>query len=88
MTITRLAKASTFGEAVIFSKNKKYPATVVASELTSVLLISRTQLLKLFTLDTDTMALFMETLSERLVLLNQKIELLSRTTLRKGLLTF
>lgn len=83
ITVTRLAAGSTFGEAVIFSKSNLYPATVVASEPAAVLLFPKQELLKLFSLDIEIMGLFMQNMSERLVLLNQKIEILSLGTLRQ-----
>lgn len=88
ITVARFAGSSTFGEAVLFSRSNKYPATVVAAEPSSVLFIPKPELLKLFALDTDIMALFMENMSERLVLLNQKIEILSLGTLRQRIAYF
>lgn len=83
ITVSRFSAGSTFGEAVIFSKSNVYPATVVSLEPSTVLLFPKQELLKLFSLDVDIMASFMQNMSERLVLLNQKIEILSLGTLRQ-----
>ena len=83
ITIARMADGHTFGEAVLFSRGRIYPATVIASEAAQILLIGKKELLQLFARDTDLLSRFMETLSERLVLLNRKIEILSLGTLRR-----
>ncbi|WP_438448311.1 Crp/Fnr family transcriptional regulator [Gorillibacterium sp. sgz5001074] len=83
VTVSRFSGGSTFGEAVIFSKTNVYPATVVSVEPSTILLFPKQELLKLFTLDMEIMGTFMQNMSERLVLLNQKIEILSLGTLRQ-----
>ncbi|WP_040950483.1 Crp/Fnr family transcriptional regulator [Gorillibacterium massiliense] len=88
ITITRMAAGHTFGEAVLFSRGKIYPATVVASEASRVLLIGKAELLELFAADTDILSRFMENLSERLVLLNRKIEILSLGSLRRRIASY
>lgn len=88
LSVARFPAGSTFGEAVLFSKSNIFPATVISSEPSSVLLIPKRELLKLFSLDTEIMAAFMQNMSERLVLLNQKIEILSLGTLRQRIAYF
>lgn len=88
VTVARFSGGNTFGEAVIFSKSNVFPATVVSTEPSTVLLIPKQELLKLFALDTNIMATFMQNMSERLVLLNQKIEMLSLGTLRQRIAYF
>ncbi|MFM9331194.1 Crp/Fnr family transcriptional regulator [Paenibacillus mesotrionivorans] len=88
MTVSRFSTGSTVGEAVIFSKTNTYPATVIAAESASVLMFTKKELLALFALDTEIMALFMQNMSERLILLNQRIEILSLGTLRQRIAHF
>jgi len=89
ITVARFTGGNTFGEAVIFSKTNVYPATVVSTEnSTTILLFPKQELLKLFSLDTEIMGTFMMNMSERLVLLNQKIEILSLGTLRQRIAYF
>jgi CRP-like cAMP-binding protein len=83
MTIARLGPGETFGEAVLFSRTAVLPATVVASEPGSVLFIGKEPLLALFVEDTGILTRYMENLSERLVLLNHKLEVLSVGSLRQ-----
>jgi CRP-like cAMP-binding protein len=83
VTIARLGEGQTFGEAVLFRKENIFPATVVSSGSCLVMFISKQELLRLFAEDTDMLSRYMENLSERLVLVNQKIEILSAGTLRR-----
>lgn len=88
ITVSRFSGGATFGEAVIFSKTNTYPATVVSVEPSDILLFPKQELLKLFSLDMEIMGTFMQNMSERLVLLNQKIEILSLGTLRQRIAHF
>ncbi|MDF2927067.1 MAG: hypothetical protein K0R57_5981 [Paenibacillaceae bacterium] len=88
ITVSRFTTGSTFGEAVVFSKSNLYPATVISADVSSVLVFPKQQLLKLFAMDTDIMVMFMQNMSERLVLLNQKIEILSLGSLRQRIAYF
>lgn len=88
VTVSRFSTGSTFGEAVVFSKSNLYPATVISADSSSVLLFPRQELLRLFALDSDILVMFMQNMSERLVLLNQKIEILSLGTLRQRIAYF
>jgi len=83
MTIARLGPGQTFGEAVLFSRAAVFPATVIAGDACAVLFIGRDPLLKLFAADAGILTRYMENMSERLVLLNRKIEVLSLGSLRQ-----
>ncbi|MNY48701.1 transcriptional activator FtrB [compost metagenome] len=50
--------------------------------------ISKQELLRLFSADTDILTRFIENLSERLVLVNRKIEMLSAGPLRRRMIHF
>lgn len=86
--LSRFGAGQTFGEAVVFSKNPIFVATVVSLEPSTVLYLAKEEILRLFALDIGIMALFMENLSGRLVLLTQKIEILSLGTLRQRVAAF
>lgn len=88
ITITRMTAGSTFGEAVLFSRVRAYPATVIASDAARVLLIGKDELLQLFAIDTDIVARFLENFSERIVLLNRKIEILTLGSLRRRIASY
>ncbi|MCL6457037.1 MAG: Crp/Fnr family transcriptional regulator [Gorillibacterium sp.] len=83
VTIAQIAEGQTFGEAVLFSKENVFPATVIAIDSSSVMFISKHEMLRLFTSDSDILARYMENISDRLLMLNRKIEILSLGTLRR-----
>ena len=83
VTIAQISEGQTFGEAVLFSKEKAFPATVMAIDSSKVLFISKREMLRLFTSDADILSRYMENISDRLLLLNRKIEILSLGTLRR-----
>ncbi|MCL6604690.1 MAG: Crp/Fnr family transcriptional regulator [Paenibacillus sp.] len=88
VTIARLGKGQTFGEAVLFRKENVYPATIMAADTCCVMFISKQELLRLFAADTEMLSSYMENLSERLVMVNRKIEILSIGTLRKRIVFY
>lgn len=88
VTIARLGEGQTFGEAVLFRKENLFPATVTAAEPCHVMFISKQELLRLFTADTDMLSHYIENLSERLVMVNRKIEILSAGTLRRRIVYY
>ncbi|KGE18351.1 hypothetical protein PWYN_27965 [Paenibacillus wynnii] len=88
VTIARLGRGQTFGEAVIFRKENVYPATIIAPGNCCVMFISKQELLRLFAADTDMLSSYMENLSERLVMVNQNIEILSVGSLRKRIVFY
>jgi CRP/FNR family transcriptional regulator, dissimilatory nitrate respiration regulator len=88
VTIARLEQGQTFGEAVLFRKKNIYPATIAAADTCYVMFITKQELLRLFAEDIDMLSRYMENLSERLVMVNQKIEILSAGTLRNRIVFY
>ncbi|MBC8080722.1 MAG: Crp/Fnr family transcriptional regulator [Gorillibacterium sp.] len=83
VTIAQISEGQTFGEAVLFSKENVFPATVMAIDSSKVMFINKREMLRLFTSDADILSRYMENISDRLLLLNRKIEILSLGTLRR-----
>ncbi|WP_054942413.1 Crp/Fnr family transcriptional regulator [Paenibacillus ihuae] len=88
VTIAHLNVGQTIGEAVLFRRENIVPATATATGPCSILFIGKQELLRLFTTDTDVLTRFIENLSERLVLVNRKIEMLSAGPLRRRMIYF
>lgn len=88
VTVARFGQSETFGEAVLFSSARIFPVTVMSVEASKVMLIQREEMLKLFAFDADILSFFMQTMSDRVHILTQKIELLSLTTLRQKVAHF
>ncbi|AIQ61468.1 Crp/Fnr family transcriptional regulator [Paenibacillus borealis] len=88
VTIAHLKEGQTIGEAVLFRKDNVAPATVTATGPCKVMFIGKQELLRIFAADTDILTRFIENLSERLVLVNRKIENLSAGPLRRRIIDF
>ncbi len=81
--IARFIQPASFGEGTVFSSEDLNPSTVIADCPTRVLFIDRNNLLTLFFLNQQIMNNFLKLLSQRLLLLNQKISLLSLSSIRE-----
>lgn len=87
VTINHFNSGNIFGEALVFSGNHKYPATIISSNVSEVLYIEKDDILKMLTLDTRILNNFMSILSNRILMLNDRISALSLDTLRKKVIS-
>ncbi|WFA10389.1 Crp/Fnr family transcriptional regulator [Tissierella sp. Yu-01] len=83
VTINHFEAGNIFGEALVFSGKHQYPATIISSNPSSLMFISRDDIVKLMTLDTRILNNFMGVLSNRILMLNQRLTNLTLDTLRK-----
>lgn len=83
VTINHFEAGNIFGEALVFSGKHQYPATIVSSNNSKLMFISRNDIIKLMTLDTRILNNFMGVLSNRILMLNQRLTNLTYDTLRK-----
>lgn len=83
VTLATFEEGQAFGESVLFSVDPSYPADIIALEKTEVFRLPREDLLALFQKDGDILLRYMETISNRVVMLSEKIELLSLGTIRQ-----
>lgn len=81
--VKQLAQGGVFGEAAVFSESVHYPVTVYSRKQSELLLIHKTELLKLLYLDTRLLENFLKQYACRLYKLNQQIELLSLSSIRQ-----
>lgn len=77
VTIETFQKGDSFGEALVFSNEKNYPATLIAREDTVVLYIDKRDILALCTNKPQFLENFLHNLSNKVLLLNRKIKSLS-----------
>lgn len=77
-----------FGEALIFSEFNKYPATVLSRENSSILYLTKSEIIKLFSLNPMFMENFMGLLSEKVIILNNKIKSLSLKTVKQKVVDY
>lgn len=86
--INKLKEGDTFGEAIIFSQNNKYPATVIALSDCEIIYISKADLVKLFALNNKVLESFLELLSNKVLMLNSKIKNISFKNVRQRVVNF
>ncbi len=83
VTLAKLNKGKTFGEAIAFSETNVYPATIVSSKGSIILYISKKDIIAMCSSYPKVLNNFMQLLSSKILLLNRKIKELSFETLRQ-----
>jgi len=88
VTVTTRTSADLIADASIFSKSQYYPSTIYTSVPSKLLFIHKSELLKLFLIDEDITINFLESVSNRALTLNQKIEILSLNSIKEKIAFF
>lgn len=88
IVLSRLQDGDVFGEALIFSKPKAYPATVVSINKTKILFIDKEDVLKLCSLEERILENFISLLSNKVFILNSKIKSISFKTVRQKVINY
>lgn len=88
ITINRLEQGDTFGEVILFSDVKKYPATVICASKAYIMFITKEEMLKLCSLNIEILNNFMGLLSNKILMLNKKVKTLSYQSIRQKLCNY
>ena len=88
LTLTRLKPMEIFGEAILFSKVNKFPATIEAVKDSKIMFIKKENLINCLTNCYKFMENFLELLSNKLLILNKKVKMLSLENIRKKIENF
>lgn len=88
VTIEALNPGHVFGEVILFSGMKKYPASIIANSDATILFISREDILKLCSMNQRFLNNIMGLLSNKILTLNRKIKNLSFQTVRQKIANF
>lgn len=83
LTLNRLKPGEIFGEVILFSKSKKFPSTIEAIEESKIMFIKKSDLMNCLTNCNRFMENFLELLSDRLLMLNKKIKMLTMENIRQ-----
>ncbi len=83
VTINHFEEGNIFGEALVFSGSHSYPATLISTNNTEIMLISREDIVQMMSLDKTVLHNFMGVLSNRILMLNERLTNLSYDTVRK-----
>lgn len=86
VTINNFKVGDIFGEALVFTDRHTYPATIVSSITSKIMYIKRQDMVKMMSLDSKIIDNFMGVLSNRILMLNDRITNLSYDTLRKKII--
>lgn len=81
--IETLTAGDIFGEAVVFSNMSRYPATIICVQDASYVMVSHIEILKLCSNNKIFLNNFMNLLSNKILMLNRKIKVLSYQTIRQ-----
>lgn len=83
VTINHFSQGNIFGESLVFSGIHEYPANIVSSDNSKVLYISRQDVVELMSLNRTILNNFVGVLSNRILMLNDRITNLSLNSVRK-----
>jgi len=88
LTFSQLRPVEIFGEAILFSKMNKFPATIGAIKDSKIMFIKKEDLISCLTNCHKFMENFLELLSNKLLILNKKVKMLSLESIRKKIENF
>jgi CRP-like cAMP-binding protein len=88
LTLAQLKPVEIFGEAVLFSKMNEFPATIGAIKDSKIMFIKKENLINCLTNCHKFMENFLELLSNKLLILNKKVKMLSLESIRKKIENF
>lgn len=83
VTINHFSEGNIFGEALVFSGIHEYPATVISSDNSKVFFIPRADVIELMSMNKIIIRNFVGVLSNRILMLNDRITNLSFNSVRK-----
>ncbi|MGB9975581.1 Crp/Fnr family transcriptional regulator [Thermovenabulum sp.] len=83
ITVASLKKGNIFGEVIIFSDIRKYPSTITAFTETKIMFISIDDVIKLCNGNKKFLFNFISLLSNRILMLNEKITIISQKSIRQ-----
>ncbi|MBD7915820.1 Crp/Fnr family transcriptional regulator [Clostridium sp. Sa3CUN1] len=83
LTLSKFNVSDVFAEALLFSKDREYPATVMAVEDCKVLSFPKNSVLAIMQKNTRFAENLLELLSQKVVILNRKINLIELDSIRR-----
>lgn len=83
VTVTHLGPGDTFGEAILFTPQHRYPISITATQKSQVLFISRQALIQGLTHHSILLENFLALLSGKLLMLNRRVKILSMDSIRQ-----
>lgn len=87
-TITKMEAGEVFGEALVFSHNNRFPATIEAREKTSVLYITKSSMVNICSKNEKILSNLLSMLSNKLYMMSEKVRYLSYQTIKQKIAAF
>jgi len=88
ISITKMKSGDVFGEVIVFSNTKQYPVTIISTTHSIILFISKNDILKTCKLSTPFLENLIGLLSQKTLLLSNKLTLLSYKTIREKIANY
>ena len=88
MTINNFKEGNIFGESLVFLDKHSYPATITAMDYSEIMYIEKSNIIELSILDTRVLTNFVSILSNRILMLNNRISNLSQDSIRKKIANY
>lgn len=88
IVLKKLNGGDVFGEALVFSKEEEYPATVMALSNCSIVFIKKTEILRLCSINQKVLENFLSLLSEKIIMLNSKIKNISLKSIKHKVVNY
>lgn len=88
IVLSRLFEGDVFGEALVFSKARTYPATVIALSECKVIFINKNDVLKICSNEEKILENFVSLLSDKVFILNSKIKSISFKSIRQKVINY
>ena len=86
--LSSFSKGNVFGEVIAFSDINIYPATVIASSTCEIMFINKNDFIKFCTHNEEFLGMFLNTLTNKIFLLNNSITNLTFTNIRQKICNF
>ena len=86
--VSSFSKGDVFGEVIAFSDINIYPATVIASSTCEIMFINKNDFIKFCTHNEEFLGMFLNTLTNKIFLLNNSITNLTFTNIRQKICNF
>ena len=88
IVLSRILEGDVFGEALVFSKAKTYPATVIALSECTVLFINKNDVLKICSHEEKILENFISLLSDKVFILNSRVGGISFKSIRQKVINY
>ena len=88
VNLSSFSKGGVFGEIIAFSDVNLYPATVIASSLSQIMFIDKKDFIKFCTHNEEFLGMFLNTLTNKIFLLNNSITNLTFNSIRQKICNF